>query len=165
MNIADLPVGDYPPSLPVDHMPTRYQAVVLRNWALVPVSRLADVLCTDEREIEQTASDLGLPAGDATGEWLKSGYLSIIRNNWHLLPYEQLLILLGWSAERLNATLIENDFFWHKLGWSKPNVPPVRYRRLTDSERQRTEAIRAIVQSHKSADSPKSGEFSFMCYS
>ena len=46
--------------LPLPHFPTRFQAVVWRNWNLVPPERLAKVLRASTDQVFQTAEDLGL---------------------------------------------------------------------------------------------------------
>ncbi len=54
-------------------------------------------------------------------------YITVIKRNWHLLPYEQLLELLGWTAEQLAYTLREDDFLFVKLGNLKPRCETLRY--------------------------------------
>ncbi len=44
------------------------------------------------------------------------GYVTLIRRNWQLLPYEQLLELLEMTPEQLAFTLREDDYLWVKLG-------------------------------------------------
>ena len=39
------------------------------------------------------------------------GYITLIRRNWHLLPYEQLLELVEMTPEQLAFTLREDDFY------------------------------------------------------
>jgi hypothetical protein len=75
----------------------------------------------------------------------RRGYLTLIRRNWHLLPYEQLLALLGWSEEKLAFTLREDDFLWIKLGERKPRAEPIRWREPSAAEQERAAAIRARV--------------------
>lgn len=72
------------------------------------------------------AMGLGRPPR-ITREQQRRSYITVIRRNWHLLPYEQLLALLGWSAEELAYTLREDDFLWVKLGSLKPKCAPVRW--------------------------------------
>lgn len=144
LTVTDLPVGNSPAPMALPHFPTRQQAVVWRNWELVPPARLAQVLGTRTANVVTLAHDMGLrvPAR-VCRDWLDHGYNTIIRNNWHLLPYDQLLVLLGWSAERLAFTLREDDFLWVKLGNHKPAAEPVRYRALTSAEQAATRQLRA----------------------
>ncbi len=151
MSLTDLPVGTAPIALPVDYFPTPFLAVIWRNWNLVSCKRLAQVLATDPETIRYCGKLMGLvPDTRALRHWQKRGYLTIIRRNWQLLDYGQLLILLGWTAEQLAFTLREEDFFWTKLGELKPTVSEkVYYRPLTPKEFSRCAEIREIVLSQK----------------
>jgi len=78
-----LPLGNQKPALPLPHFPTRWQAVLWRNWGLVTAGRLAHVLKTTEANIADAAREMGLAAGaDAETErlWLKRGYITLIRH-------------------------------------------------------------------------------------
>lgn len=134
---------------PVDypHFPTRQQLFVWKNWGMVDEARLADVLQTSVENVIALAEGMGLPAhADVTKEWLERGYITIIRANWHILPYDQLLTLLGWSEERLGFTLKEDDFLSHKLGNFKPDAKTIVYNDLTEQEKQRTAEIKYDVE-------------------
>ena len=49
LTISDLPVGSFPKALDYIHFPTRFQAVIFRNWNTVSFERIAKVLsCTKE---------------------------------------------------------------------------------------------------------------------
>lgn len=149
MNIEDLPSGEKHEALNYSHFPTRHQAVIWRNWELVPVGRLAAILKTSEDNILKAAGDMGLSVPpDIEEKWLSRGYVTIIRNNWHLLPYEQLLQLLGWTAEKMAYALKEEDFLWHKLGNLKPSAQPVFFRKLTAAEEKETLNIKGIVKAN-----------------
>jgi len=131
------------------HFPTLQQAIVWRNWGMVPVRRIARVLETNEENILELASGLGLNIPPNVDEyWMKRGYITLIRQNWHLLTYEQLLTLLDWTDEKLQFTLKEDDFLYHKLGMFKPYIEKVTYRPLTKEEMLRTEEFREIIKKH-----------------
>ncbi|MBO4344630.1 MAG: hypothetical protein J5833_02670 [Victivallales bacterium] len=149
MNIEELPVGTFPAPVEFPYFPSRWQLFVWRNWGIVPAERIADVLECSVADVRDAAVALGLNAKPSVSpKWLTHGYLTIIRNNWHLLNYEQLLKLLGWTADKLAYTLKEEDFFYIKLGSLKPNCPPLRLEPLTEEQRKATERIRAIVGEH-----------------
>ncbi len=149
MDCKVLPVGKCPKALNFDHFPTRYQAVIWRNWNLVPVERLAEVLNATATQIEEAGKSMGLEKELSLCDlWMRRGYLTIIRRNWHLLPYEQLTQLLGWSVERMAFTLKEEDFLWSKMGSLKPAAEPVKYAPLTDSQKQSTERLRERLAHH-----------------
>ncbi len=157
--ILDLRTEPDKKALATPHFPTQMQAVIWRNWGLVPVERLALVLGASEEQIREAASDLGLEVSQTGNEaiWLERGYITIIRANWHLLPVEQLLELLGWTEDRLAFTLKEDDFLWIKLGSLKPWTESVKYRVLNESEQERTRLIRestAALSDGRQAEKP-----------
>ncbi|MEA4824624.1 MAG: hypothetical protein VB111_11015 [Clostridiaceae bacterium] len=135
-------------SIDLPHFPTRIQAVIFRLWEMVSAETLAAVLDTDEATVLTLAQDMGLPPQKDTAVWQKSGYITIIRSAWPLLPYEQLMTLLGINREQLAYILKEDDFLSHKLGNSKFPCELVRYRPLTDAEKTETAKLRAAIQSH-----------------
>ena len=100
---SDLPVGSAPQPPPLPHFPTRQQAFVWRNWELVPVARLARVLAARPRDVLALAQGMGLRVPPRTQKgWLTHGYCTLIRKNWHLLPYDQLLTL--WTGQPSSST-------------------------------------------------------------
>ena len=74
-------------------------------------------------------------------EWKNEGYITVLRRNWHLLPYEQLLILLDFSREKMREHLIENDFLFIKLGSIKPRCGPLFYHEPTAEEKAHAQRI------------------------
>ncbi|NMA46842.1 MAG: hypothetical protein GX945_09805 [Lentisphaerae bacterium] len=138
-NIAILPIGNTRPALPREHFPLPYQAVIWRNWGMVPRERLARILACSEEQLVEAAAAMGLkPQDDLCDIWLQRGYQTIIRQNWHTLTYEQILIALDWTPEKLELILREDDFFWHKLGFFKPIVEAPRYTPLNAEQAQAT---------------------------
>lgn len=161
MTIAELPVGDAPRALEYPHFPTRFQAVIWRNWNLVAPERLALVLRTTVENIVAAGEAMGLVRDDSSlALWAERGFQTVIRRNWDLLPYEQLLELIDWSPDKLAFILKEDDFFWVKLGLSKPACDPVYYRELTAAEADRTAELREIV-SRIAAGLPERSEAPF----
>lgn len=149
--------------LEIPHFPTRQQVIVWRNWGLVPVKRLAQILNTAEENISELARDMGLRVPVTEDEnWLKRGYITIIRANWHILSYRQLLMILGWSAEKLANVLKEDDFLSFKVGNFKPDVEEVSYIPLTEAQKRRTEEIKNIVHMHFSDVKHLSKPFEFL---
>jgi len=128
MSLADLPTGSAPPALPLRHFPDRLHAFVWRNWSLVPASRMASVVGATPDQIRRIGRSMGLQGPPrVTREMERRSSITVIRRNWHLLPYEQLLRLLGWSEQELAYTLREDDFLYVKLGNLKPRCEPLRY--------------------------------------
>lgn len=123
------------PALGCEPFPSRMHAFVWRNWTLVPQARLAEVLATSPAQVAEVAASMGLPPqGAVQPEWQGSGYITVLRRNWHLLPYDQILTLLGRSRASLRDSLAEDDFLYVKLGSLKPFCPPLRYAPPTAEE-------------------------------
>ncbi len=145
MPYSSLPPVKSEPKLELPHFPTVLQAVIFRLWEMVSAERIADVVETTADKICRMAEDMGLPPQGNTEIWREKGYISIIRSVWHLLPYDQLLILLGWEEEKLAFILKEDDFLEIKLGGYKPSCEKVLYRELTADEQAKTKELREVV--------------------
>lgn len=130
------------PAINYDYFPHPQYAFIWRNWALVPKEKLAEVLSTSVEKVEDLARSMGLPAKQKLEpEWATArGYITVLRRNWHLLPYEQLTELLDMSAEELKFHLIEDDFLFTKLGKIKPYCEPLKY--IEPTKEMRTHASR-----------------------
>jgi hypothetical protein len=129
------------------HFPGRLHAFVWRNWALVPTERLARVVQAEPREIERLGRSMGLGRPPrVTPDQQRRSYLTVIRRNWHLLPYEQLTELLGWTPEQMAFTLREDDFFYIKLGSLKPACERLRWTPSDAAARRREDEIATAVQ-------------------
>lgn len=154
-----LPTGPAGPALASAHFPDRVHEFVFRNWTAVPADRLAEVLGAETDAVRSMAVSMGLPAAPAiAAEMDRRGYVTIIRRNWHLLPYDQLLVLLDMTAERLDEMLREEDFLWVKLGRTKPASEPLRFSAADDAARERAAGIRAIVEAEFGAAAFEAGE-------
>ncbi len=126
--------------------PSLMQAFIFKNWNMVDKHRIAEVLETSVENVEYEASRMGLlPQGDVS-VWIKKGYITIIRDNWHLLPYEQLLKLLGWTEEKLALVLKEDDFLGIKLGSAKPVCQKLVYSKLTEEQIKETQKIKIQME-------------------
>lgn len=149
MSVIDsLPHGSKPAPLQFNYFPTLQQTVIWRNWNMITASRLAKVLETTEQKILEAAGEMGLSKSISIEHeklWLKRGYISIIRQNWHLLPYSQILELLDWDVEEMKFALKEDDFLWHKLGYYKPEAKEVIFRELNNVEKQKTAELKNYV--------------------
>ena len=102
------------PLLP-EYFPTVMQAFIFRNWNMVSKYKIAEVLNTNVDNVVLQAERMGLKEQGNAKLWNEKGYITIIRANWHLLPYEQLLKLLDWTEEKLALILKEEDFLDIKL--------------------------------------------------
>jgi hypothetical protein len=144
-----LPTGKQVKALSYPHFPTRVHAVIWRNWGIVPICNIAKTLETTEKNIIEQAENMGLESNPVVSpKWIGRSYNTIIRANWHLLPYPQLLSLLCWSEEKLKNILKEEDFLWLKLGLLKPQTTPVLYREFTNDEINQAHEIKVITDKY-----------------
>jgi hypothetical protein len=142
-----LPVGSAQPALEFDHFPNRLCAFIWRNWESVELERMAEVLSTTPDKVREIGESMGLPPHEPISHWKhQRGYITLIRRNWQLLDYPQLLELLGWDAEQLAYTLKEDDFLWVKLGRVKPRCGPLKYEPLDARAKTRCAEIRDVVR-------------------
>jgi hypothetical protein len=127
---SDRKALDYP------YFPDKFIAVIWRNWETVPVENIAKALDTTVGNIVETAGLMGLDTkASPNPSFLKRGYLTVIRRNWHLLDYDQICTLLDITKDELFFILKEDDFMWHKMGNMKPNTGHTVYRPLTEEEK------------------------------
>ncbi len=148
-------------------MPDRLHAFVWRNWELVEPARMALTVGCPVETIRGIGAEMGLAEPPPPGELHpERSYITVIRRNWHLLPYEQLLRLLDWDTQRLAETLREDDFLSHKLGGFKPSVPPLTAD-VDPASREACRRVRAIVEREfgtgaPGADQPVEPRFHFL---
>lgn len=146
---TELPVGSHPPALGNPHFPTPAHAVIWRNWGLIPIKDLAALLGTSEEEISNTASEMGLPRLERVSDiFRRRGYITLIRRNWHLLPYSQLVQALNMTPDELAFILREDDFLFVKLGNLKPRCPLVTFPERDGKIKEEEAWIRSVVQKH-----------------
>jgi len=129
-----------------EHFPSRQYCFVWRNWELANLERMAAVLGTGVRQVEALGRSMGLPRKLRLSEdQLRRLYITVIRQNWHLLPEDQLMELLGWDRKRFEFTLKEDDFLIVKLGYNKPVCARLRYATPTAEEKRRAAEIRGVL--------------------
>ena len=142
-----LPTGDAPKPVALPHFPDRLHAFVWRNWPLVPAARMAAVAGASPADIRRLGRSLGLaPQPRLTADQQRRSRLSVIRRNWHLLPYDQLLALLDWTPAQLAFTLREDDFLYVKLGCHKPACEPLRFAPPLAAAADRARDIARVVR-------------------
>ena len=135
--------------LPENNFPTAWQTVIFRNYGIVNSGRIAKILGCDEKTVDEEAFRLGLEKDESTVKaWEEKGYLTIIRNNWFLLSYSQIIELLDYTQEKLEFILEKEDFFSVKLGNYKPYCEEVKYFPLSSEQKAETESLAKIVKSH-----------------
>ncbi len=147
------------------HFPSRLHAFVWRNWESVSLERMARTVGTTPRNIRRLGLSMGLPGRVGPISDFKSrGYVTIIRHNWHLLPYEQLLTLLDWDYKTLDFHLNEDDFLFIKLGNFKPVCDPIQYVEPDAATLKRCAEIKSLVAAHfgDQLSQPGQPRFSFV---
>ena len=107
--------------------PDALSAFVWRNWPVVSVERMAKAIGADKSDLEDIAREMSLPVPQPTVSpcWRRRGYITVVKRNWHLLPYDQLLTMLDMTRAELAYSLTEDDFLFVKLGNTKPFCAPV----------------------------------------
>jgi len=147
LTVADLPVGKAPKPVACPHFPDRLHAFVWRNWPLVTPERMAKVVGARRADIVRMGRAMGLggPPRITRHQQMRS-YITVIKRNWHLLPYEQILELLDWTPDQLAFTLREDDFLFIKLGQLKPKCDSVRYSPPDEKTLQREREIARITR-------------------
>ena len=124
---------------------TTWQKVIFRNYGTVKTELIGKVIGLTESEVILNAEKLGLNRIEYEPLWREKGFVTIIRNNWDLLPNEEIAALLEISEEELNKILVEYDFLDVKLG-DKPPIDSFLYRPLSVEEEKNTDKVRKIVQ-------------------
>ncbi|MBL7646609.1 MAG: hypothetical protein JNK74_10510 [Candidatus Hydrogenedentes bacterium] len=144
---VNLPTGSAPEPLTTPHFPDALHAFVWRNWDLVPMERMADAVDATPAQLTEIGHSMGLTGPPAIGKEQEArSYITVIRRNWHLLPYDQMLTLLNWDAEKLDFVLREDDFLFIKFGSLKPNSKPITYAPPTDEAKAQAAQIAKWVK-------------------
>jgi hypothetical protein len=148
-------------TLPEEHFPDRLHCFVWRNWELANAARMADVIGCQPAEVLAIGAAMGLPPKlTLSGDQLRRLYITVIRQNWYLLPEDQLIELLGWSRQRFHFTLKEDDFLDVKLG-PKPDCPRLVYAPPGDAARRRAGDIKRLLQDRLGHEPDAGGEPAF----
>ncbi len=154
LDLSPLPPTSTRAAEPLPHFPSLMAAYVWRNWNLVEIEKLARTVDASPAQLEAIADALGLPKYEAP-QWSSArSYITIVRRNWSLLPYEQLLTLLELTPTEFAEKLREDDFLSVKLG-EKPLCEPLRYSAPSEEE---LAACRKIAQDVKAATSSSVAE-------
>lgn len=108
--------------------PDVLSAYVFRNWGLVESQTLADAIGAKREDVVGIAEEMGLRRDVKVSPlWKTLGYVTILRRNWHLVPYSQLMVLTGKSRREMRYALTEDDYLESKLGMPKPSCPRLEY--------------------------------------
>jgi len=150
-----------PAPIPEPHFPSQMHLFVWRNWELANIERIAEVLGASEDQVVEIGRQLGLPSKpQLSADQLRRIYITVIRQNWHVLPESQLIRLLGWDREHFDFTLREDDFLSEKLG-PKPHCEPVTFSPVNRAIEERLRWIRKTIKSTFGDNLFKAGESPF----
>lgn len=157
-NVPTLPgEGGTQKAIELDYFPDRLHAFIFKNWPLVHAEQLAKVLETKTENVVQIAESMGLPPQDPKKilpAWSSNrGYITVLRRNWHLLPYDQLLTLLDIDRQELQFRLIEDDFLYVKLGNLKPSCEKLTYTEPSPEAAAQAKRISEILLQELKEDS------------
>ena len=104
---------------------------------------------------------MGLPEKrHLTSHQLRRIHITTIRQNWHILPESQIIELLGWTRQKYDFTLKEDDFLNVKLG-RKPECPELLYRPPSAKERAQAADMRRTLREVLGAALRERGEDRF----
>lgn len=131
--------------LSLPHFPTRMHATIFRLWETVEKETIAKALELPLSTIEKAAEAMGLPNQGDMGHWKTRGYITTLRNVWHLLSYQQILKLLGWDEDKLAIKLMEEDSIGIKLGNFKPLCEPIVEEPLSAEQEEQLRKINRIL--------------------
>ena len=121
-------------------MLTNWQKIILINYGVIDNSRIAKVLETSEETVEKEAKRLGINHLTKNQDFASKGFVTIIRNNYNLLPNECISVLLGIDISEFNYLLKNYDFLDVKLG-KKPDVDNYLYFPLKETQKRETESV------------------------
>lgn len=138
--------------------PTEWQRIVFRNYGLVPVENIAKTLKIDVETVKNSAVALGLGKVEFNPDWLKKGFVTVIRNNWDVLRDEQIIELVGMEMAEYRKLLVEYDFLDVKLG-KKPELSTVEFCELNEIQQKQTEEIKEFVEKKFFAEQIKPFDF------
>jgi len=146
---------------PEPHFPDALHQFVWRNWELAGLDRMAEVAGCRPEDLRAIGESMGLgPKPELSADQLRRIYISVIRQNWYLLPNEQIIQLLGWTPERFEFALKEDDFLAIKLG-PKVDCPKLVYAEPNDEAKQKAASIREVVRGRLGSELDEPGEPAF----
>lgn len=144
VSVANKPPLDYA------YFPNRFMGAIFRGWGYIPEEKLADVLQTTVENVRACAEKMGLdPELKADPVWRKRGYVTIVRNMWHMLSYDQICTVLDLTQSEFDIVLKEDDFLFTKLGVISPRCEDALYRELTKEEEEKARKIKETVERYE----------------
>ena len=112
-----------------------WEKVIFRNYSYVETAKIASAISATEEETEAFARATGIDKFKYNPAWKEKGFVTIIRNNWDLLPNDKIAELIGLSEAEFDALLADYDFLGVKLGEKPKFKPPVYGKPKSDEKR------------------------------
>ena len=122
-------------------MLTNWQKIILINYGVIDNFRIAKVLNTTEEIIQKEANLLGIDSFIFNSDFLKKGFVTIIRNNYNLMSNQDICVLLNINEDQFNRLLKDYDFLDIKLG-AKPIIDDYHYHSLNKEQIKETQKVR-----------------------
>ena len=108
---------DAPEPIPDPHFPSRLYAFIWRNWELANADHIAKVLRTTPAAVLEIGASMGLPKKPLlSGDQLARLYITVIRQNWHILPDEQIVEAARMDTSPLSIHPEGRRFPRHQAG-------------------------------------------------
>ncbi len=124
-----------------------WQKVIFRNYGMIEDNKIAELIGVDSATLHREIQRLGIASFEYNPDWIKKGFVTVIRNNWDLLTVEQIAYILDKSVEELKTLLVEYDFLDAKVG-KQPPLSDIKYAPLTKKEEMQTEEGAKAIQPH-----------------
>ncbi|MBR2968469.1 MAG: hypothetical protein IKC36_01350 [Clostridia bacterium] len=135
-----------------------WQTVVFKNYGMASNESIAKVIGASPDKVEEIALELGLRGIEYNPDWIEKGFVTVIRNNWDLLEFSDIALLLEISEDELKIVLAEYDFLDVKLG-KKPQVESVKYVEPDNAEREYMSTVRGFIEEKRIANKVKPFDF------
>ena len=99
----------------IDFFPSQVDAVIFRNWDIVPHERIASVLHCDISDVERAGERMGLSrVKPLTREEIRRNVEIVLRRNWGVVPRKQIEGLLGNTSAQTDDFLSKENMFSQK---------------------------------------------------
>lgn len=116
------------------YFPDPVHKFVWRNWDLVPLEKMAQILKVDSSTVEKIGFSMGLvKPKEPLQTYVRRNSLAIIRRNWDYLPNNQLCLLLDMTDEQLRSFLLEEVAYWSIAG-PKPACGELLFSAVRDAD-------------------------------
>ncbi len=135
-----------------------WQKIIFLNYGVVKPELIASVIGTDAKTVTDNACLMGLSNIEFNPDWQKNGYVTVLRNNWHLLSKPKIAVLLEMSESELDTLMRDYDFLGEKLG-TQYITEEAAYKPLSEEELAETRRLRKFTEDSFIVPSAKPFDF------